>query len=30
MVALTAAELRDEEFGAIDLLHRIRAAVPPA
>ncbi len=29
-VAFTAAELRDEEFGAIDLLHRIRAAVPPA
>ncbi len=30
MVALTAAELRDEEFGAIDLLDRNRAAVPPA
>ena len=30
MVALTAAELRDEEFGASDLLDRIRSALPPA
>ncbi|CAA9254837.1 MAG: hypothetical protein AVDCRST_MAG08-2298 [uncultured Acetobacteraceae bacterium] len=30
MVAPTAAELRDEEFGATDLLDRIRSAPPPA
>lgn len=30
MVAFTAAELRDEEFGAADLLARLRAALPPA
>jgi hypothetical protein len=29
-VSFTAAELRDEEFGAIDLLDRIRSAMPPA
>ena len=29
-VAFTAAELRDEDFGALDLLDRIRSAVPPA
>ncbi len=29
-VASTAAELRDEEFGATDLLERIRSALPPA
>jgi hypothetical protein len=29
-VALTATELRDEEFGAIDLLERIRSAMSPA
>lgn len=29
-VAFTAAELRDEDFGAVDLLDRIRAAMPPA
>ena len=29
-VAFTAAELRDEEFGAVDLLDRIRSALPPA
>jgi hypothetical protein len=29
-VALTAAELRDEEFGAIDLLERICSAMSPA
>lgn len=28
-VAFTAAELRDEEFGAVDLLDRIRSALPP-
>ena len=28
MVALTAAELRSEEFGASDLLDRIRSALP--
>jgi len=28
-VAFTAAGLRDEEFGAVDLLDRIRAAMPP-
>lgn len=30
VVALTAAELRDEDFGASDLLDRIRSALPPA
>ena len=30
MVSLTAAELRDDEFGAIDLLDRIRSVLPPA
>ena len=29
MVVFTAAELRDEDFGATDLLDRIRAALPP-
>ena len=29
-VTLTAAELRDEDFGAIDLLDRIRSALPPS
>ncbi|GAA0603619.1 hypothetical protein GCM10009416_46530 [Craurococcus roseus] len=29
-VALTAAELRSEDFGALDLLDRIRSALPPA
>jgi hypothetical protein len=29
-IALNAAELRDDEFGASDLLDRIRAALPPA
>jgi hypothetical protein len=29
-VALTAAELRSQEFGASDLLDRIRSALPPA
>jgi hypothetical protein len=28
-VALTAAELRSQEFGASDLLDRIRSAPPP-
>jgi hypothetical protein len=28
-VGFTAAELRDEEFGALDLLDRIRAAQAP-
>jgi hypothetical protein len=28
-VAFTASELRDEEFGASDLLDRIRSALPP-
>ena len=28
-VTFTAAELRDEDFGATDLLDRIRAALPP-
>jgi hypothetical protein len=29
-VSFTSAELRDEDFGAIDLLDRIRSAMPPA
>ena len=29
-VPFTAAELRDEDFGAVDLLDHIRAALPPA
>jgi hypothetical protein len=29
-VSVTAAELGDEEFGAVDLLDRIRSALPPA
>ncbi len=30
MVAFTSAELRDEDFGAVDLLARIRAGLPDA